>query len=226
MKKLLDSWLSIWLYVLALIGLALLGLLIANWELMDWTSRLIWLSVIILPAHAWEEWRLPGGLHFAYNAILHRSDRPDFYPMNRLSDMATIFPAMLFGIGLLAVFPGHPVVAIGMFLFCTIEVVMHTFAGFLALNWFRSAGKRTIYNPGLGTSYAMFLPVSIGFLYLFITGGEPVTGTDWLAGVGGMLGVVGSCVVLPELLFKSRTTAFPFISRMYWSKYAGEADLH
>lgn len=220
MKALMNLWLEIWLYVAGLIALGLTAALIAQWDDISWVTRLIWMSVIILPLHAWEEWRLPGGLHYGYNLIMHKSDIPDVYPMNRLSDMITICLALLFGVAVLLFFSSMEIVAIGMMFFCMTEVIMHTFAGLLSLKMFKSKGKRTIYNPGLGTSYALFLPVGLGFIALIHSGQLVLEPLDWFEASVWFIGVVLTCVLAPEILYRNKNTSFPFKERGYWEKYS------
>ncbi len=224
MKTIVERWLDAWLCVVALIGFSLILWLMAEWRELDWTSRMACLTVIILPFHAWEEWRFPGGLHYIYN-LMWRSDRPDRYPMNRLSDMWTVFGALVFGCLAVASFGDHPVLATGLFFCCVTEIVAHTVGGVVALRLFRPRGKRTIYNPGFAASYLMFLPMAAAWVYAAATGVVPTTLSDWLWGVAAIIGAALVFIVLPETLLKSRDTPYPFTGRYrygYFARYVEE----
>ena len=96
METLLQAWLSIWLYVMAAIGIVLAYLVYMHRH--DWskTNILCTLAIIVLVLHVLEEWVFPGGLHYSYN-IAHGSTDLSRYPMNRLTDMITNFGAVVPG---------------------------------------------------------------------------------------------------------------------------------
>ena len=216
MKKVLDFWMKIWLYVMAIGGIILVVLLIFYWNQLDWATRLIYFTVIILPFHVWEEWRFPAGFHYIYN-LRKKSDLPDRFPMNRLSDMLTNFGALIIFSVLIMI--GGPIIALFFFYFCVIEVIAHTLIGIFAYNSFKDKGKKTIYNPGLGTSYLMFLPAAIGYIYILATGIFPTVWSDWLLGAVLGVGQIILLIILPEGLLKNRNTSYPFTGKYQYGYF-------
>lgn len=80
MENIIQGWLSIWLYVMAGIAVALFIKVYKNRQTWDKTNILCTLAVIVLVLHVIEEWALPGGLHYSYN-IAHNSTLLSRYPM-------------------------------------------------------------------------------------------------------------------------------------------------
>ncbi len=76
MKKITKIWLSCWLYIIVLISGIIIGLLVANWSVWSWQTRLFAMATALLPIHVLEEWRFPGGFHTMYN-LMAGSDTPD-----------------------------------------------------------------------------------------------------------------------------------------------------
>jgi hypothetical protein len=217
MKKVLDFWMKIWLYVMAIGGGILIVLLIISWNQLDWVTRLVYFTVIILPFHVWEEWRFPAGFHYIYN-LRKKSDIPDRYPMNRVSDMITNFGALIVFIIFITI-GGIPIITLTLFYFCVIEVIAHTFIGIFAYNSFKDKGKKTIYNPGLGTTYLMFLPTAIGYIIILATGIFPTVWSDWLLGAVLGVGQIILLIILPEGLLKNRNTSYPFTGKYQYGYF-------
>lgn len=96
MEIIMQGWLSIWLYVMAAIGIILGVLVWKNKKKWSPINILCTLAIIVLVLHVIEEWVLPGGLHYSYN-IAHGSTLLSRYPMNRLTDMITNFGAVVVG---------------------------------------------------------------------------------------------------------------------------------
>lgn len=96
MGTIINAWLSVWLYVMATIGIVLAIRIWKNRRVWDRINILCALAIIVLILHVIEEWVLPGGLHYSYN-IAHGSTLLSRYPMNRLTDMITNFGAVVLG---------------------------------------------------------------------------------------------------------------------------------
>jgi hypothetical protein len=217
MNKVLNFWMKIWLYVMAVGGIILIVLLGVYWTQLDWATRLVYFSVITLPFHVWEEWRFPAGFHYIYN-LMQKSDMPDRFPMNRVSDMLTNFGALIVGI-VFIIIGGKLIIALTLFYFCGMEVIAHTYTGIFAYKFFKEKGKKTIYNPGLGTTYLMFLPAAIGYIYIFATGIFPTVWSDWLLGAALGVGELLLLIVLPEGLLKNRNTPYPFTGKYQYGYF-------
>ncbi len=219
MRKIINAWLSIWLYVISAIGLALLVCMVVLWDRWTPLDIVYILTVVVLVLHVLEEWWLPGGFHYGYNMNM-KSDMPDRYPMNRLSDMLTNLIPILAGCVILII--GVPmVVHVALALFAVAEVVVHTVMGEQVKKLLSHNGKSTIYNPGLGTSLLGFLPVAVVYLLLFIFVSSP---TIWqvLIGLGVTIVAAGSCTVGIETLFKNKNTNYPYLSKGYYAKFDGD----
>lgn len=96
METIMQGWLSIWLYVMAAIGIVLGIRIWKKHKEWDKINILCALAIIVLILRVIEEWVLPGGLHYSYN-IAHDSTILSRYPMNRLTDMITNFGAVVLG---------------------------------------------------------------------------------------------------------------------------------
>ncbi|MEA4969811.1 MAG: HXXEE domain-containing protein [Candidatus Pelethousia sp.] len=228
MVKRLDKWCdNLWIYFMCVVGAATAVYLILNWGELPLGAKAGAFGAIIMPLHVIEEWKLPGGLHYFYNVLLGPKEEGskylDRYPMSRMTDMLTnigmqLFPLLFLVLSLTAGLSNEMAVCIMLFSF--IEVVAHTLAGTICLFWFRKAGKRTIYNPGLGTSYLLFLPAGI---YLAVEMPQ-LTGGNWTGGLVALAITMICCVPLPEALLKKWVlkqddNAFAFISPKYFAKF-------
>ena len=220
MNKLLDFWMKIWLYVMAVGGGILIILLVLFWNQSNWATRLIYFTFIGLTLHVLEEWRFPGGFHYIYN-LTHKSENPDRYPMNRVSDMVTNFGALIVGFGAIII-GAFPLIVVATFFFGFVEILAHTGLGINSYRFFKSKRKINIYNPGFLTTYVIFLPVSIGFIYIFTTGMFLTILTDWIWGIVLMLGIGFLLIVLPEGLLKNKNSPYAFTGKYkygYYKKY-------
>lgn len=124
MQDLVEWWLSVWLYAIGAIGIALTPALVARWREWTWLNRLGTASVIVLVFHVWEEWVFPGGFHVIYNL---GSAHPDRYPMSELTDMITNFGGVLLGVIVLVIWGFGSAAGIAIMLFSAFEVVVHVF---------------------------------------------------------------------------------------------------
>lgn len=206
-------------------GIILILLVVVFWNQLDWASRFLYFPGIGLVLHVLEEWRFPGGFHYIYN-LTRNSDVPDRYPMNQVSDMLTNFGALIVFFGSITfneiIIGVTPIFAIASFLFCVVEVIGHTFFSIRSNKFFNTKGKKIIYNPGFLTTYLVFLPVSIDFIYIFATGILQTVLTDWLLGVV-LLGILGLLlIVLPERALQNKNSPYPFTGKYefgYYKKY-------
>lgn len=98
-------------------------------------------------------------------------------------------------------------------------VIAPTYAGIFAYKSFKDKGKKTIYNPSLGTTYLMFLPTAIDFICIFATGIFPIVWTDWLVGAALGAGELLLLIVLPEGLLKNKNTSYPFTGKYQYGYF-------
>lgn len=215
MHAVIEAWLSIWISVLAAIGVILTGVLVARWKQWDWLNRLGTFAIIVLVLHVWEEWVVPGGFHYIYNL---GSDHPDRYPMSELTDMITNFGAAMLGVVL--ILWGFGVSAgIAIALFSLFEVIVHVLLAFQSHAEFADAGQSIIYAPGLVTALLGFLVVFIGYLVHFIRSRTVPRVGQWARGLIAI--VVGSPLLVqpPELLLKDEDSPYPFPDDGYYEQF-------
>lgn len=206
-QKATKLWLSLWLYAMTMVAGVLIGLVVANWEAWDAQTKLVALSTAMLSFHVLEEWRFPGGFHYMYN-VMADSEKPDRYPMNQLSDMWTNTIGTIVGCLMLAI-GVNPMFALMQCLQGVGELFAHTSAGIWALRRYRSQGKRTIYNPGLATSWLGYFPLCCAFVWTFFTQAAP-TLVDVVGAVvaGGVLMAVS--LPLMERICKDEDTPYAY----------------
>lgn len=217
MEKIILGWLDIWLYFILIVGILNILLLVKNYKKYTTIQILSVCAGVTLALHAWEEWAIPGGFGFIYN------NGSLVYPMNRLTDMLTIF------MGVMAVTIIHitwayrlhknkPIdtaainrIGICVFLISAIEVLMHFVGGFRYLDTYG------FYNPGLATSLVLFLPISVLFIRAFIKA-KP-TKKDWIIGIASMVIVFLVMIILPEALFKDPNTPYGFLDAGWYEQF-------
>ncbi len=215
MKKFILNWLSCWLYVITMLSGIILGITISNWQVWDLQTKLFAFATALLPLHVLEEWHFPGGFHVMYN-LMKKSNKPDSYPMNQLTDMLTNFLGVIFGCVVL--FIGvNPVFMVMQLFLCCAEIFGHTSGGIFSLKYFQ--GKRTIYNPGLLTTIFGYLPLAIGIIISFFVFKAPTFIEIIIALLCSMILGYFS-LPLPEKLFKDLNTPYGFTwGDGYFSKF-------
>ncbi len=216
METLINGWLSIWLYVIAGIGIAMIAVTVAKWKKWPWLNRLGALAIIVLVCHVWEEWVFPGGFHYIYNL---GSQYPDRYPMSQLTDMITNFGAIALGCIVLFIWEFKNQAGIAIMIFSAFEVVVHIILAFKSYGEFVDAGQSIIYAPGLITSILGFLPVAIGFFVYFIKHKSKPKVSQLVGGIVTL--VIGSLLLvqIPEALLKDENSPYTFDDKGFYSKY-------
>lgn len=218
MEKLINYWLSIWLYVIFLIAIKLVIKVIKNkniWSKLDIYCTLV---IVVLVLHVIEEWVFPGGLHYSYN-ISHGSSILASYPMNRLTDMITNFGGIILGCVILKYFRFNKSSSLAVMFFCFMEVVIHILIGVQDLDIFYQYGVRLFYDPGLITSIFGFLPLGIFLLIeLFNSKSKPKL-KDWIYAIVGTFVFAFLLINLPEDLLKNEDNQYYFTDRGYYEKY-------
>ncbi len=207
MKKILKAWLNIWLYIITLVSGIIIGVTIIKWN--DWSlqTKIFAFATALLPLHVLEEWRFPGGFHYMYN-IMAKSEIPDRYPMNQLSDMITNLIGIIFGVVVL--FVGvNPIFLIMQLFLCLAEIFGHTKGGIFSYKRFKEKGKKTIYNPGLFTTIFGYLPIMVAIIISFVIDKTPIW-WHWLVGIGCGIVLGAISLKLPEKLTKNENTSYGY----------------
>lgn len=207
MKKIGKLWLSIWLYVMALISGIIIGVTICNWQVWSLQETIFAFATALLPLHVLEEWYFPSGFHTMYN-LMAKSSNPDRYPMNQMSDMFTNLIGVIFGCVVLVVGVNAFFCVMQLFLCCA-EVFGHFSGGVYLYRQFKSKGKRTLYSPGMATTIFGYIPIAVGIVVSFFTQSAPTVIEFIVAIVCGML-LGGVSLNLPEKLLKDENTPYAY----------------
>lgn len=220
MENIIQGWLSIWLYVMAGIAVALFIKVYKNRQTWDKTNILCTLAVIVLVLHVIEEWVLPGGLHYSYN-IAHNSTLLSRYPMNRLTDMITNFGGVVLGCIVLKFWGFRKPAGIAVMLFSAFETVIHITIGIQDLGKFAPYGMNVVYSPGLVTSLFGFLPICVGLaVELFREKKNRPNIKQLIMAVVAMFGFCFLLINLPENLLGREDTPYEFTNRGYYERFA------
>ena len=122
---------------------------------------LIWLNVISLFLHQFEEYRYPGYFPGMLNSVIFKSSQPDRYPLNTNSAFV------------INVFLGWTVyilsaVLYDKFILLAFMTMLISFGNFIMHTFVMNIKAKTFYNPGQFTATFLFLPVScMFFIYVF-----------------------------------------------------------
>lgn len=224
METIIQGWLSIWLYVMAAIGIVLGIRILKKRKEWEKINILCALAIIVLILHVIEEWVLPGGLHYSYN-IAHGSMLLSRYPMNRLTDMITNFGAVVLGCIVLKVWGFRKPAAIAVMLFCGFELIIHVTIGVRDMGIFGAYGMNTLYSPGLITSLFGFLPVGVGLAYeLFKKKENRPKLTQWIMAIAATA-VLGFLIInLPEAVLGKEDSPYEFTDRGYYEQFGEQYE--
>lgn len=168
-------------------------------------SSLLWVSLISLFLHQFEEYRYPGYFPGMMNTVMFASKQPDRYPLN--TNTALIVNVLVgWLLYVLAALLADRALWLGI---ATILVSVGNFFAHALL--FNIKGK-TLYNPGMLTAILLFAPIALYFGYLLIQG-NLATPTDWIVGI--MLGIALNVVGILKLIdwLKDENTKYIFPKR-------------
>jgi len=166
-------------------------------------SLLLWLSLISLFLHQFEEYRYPGYFPGMMNAVMFSSKQPDRYPLNtNTAFIINVIIGWLFYF-LAAVFAEKA-------LWLGIATILVSVGNFFAHTFLFNIKGKTLYNPGMFTAIIFFAPITIYFGYLLVQG-NLATLTDWIVGVtlGIALNVIGILKLIDWLKDENTKYIFP-----------------
>lgn len=168
-------------------------------------SFLLWISLISLFLHQFEEYRFPGYFPGMMNRVMFSSPQPDRYPLNpNTALIVNLVVGWLFYFLAAVLAERAPWLGIATILVSAGNFFAHTFL-------FNIKG-RTRYNPGMLTADFLFLPLAITFFFLVINT-HMATPMDWALGIvlGIALNYLGILKVID--LLKDETTRYIFPKR-------------
>jgi hypothetical protein len=168
-------------------------------------SLLLWLSLISLFLHQFEEYRYPGYFPGIMNSVMLSSEQPDRYPLNTNTALV-----INLGIGwlfyfLAAVF-NEKAVWLG------IATILVSVGNFFAHTFLFNIKGRRYYNPGMLTAILLFLPLSV-FFFLWVIQNNAASTMDWIFGI--LLGIALNFIGILKMIdwMKDKNTTYIFPSR-------------
>ena len=168
-------------------------------------SLLLWISLISLFLHQFEEYRYPGYFPGMMNRVMYSSPEPDRYPLN--SNTAMIINILVgWGSYFLAALFGEKA------LWLAIATILVSAGNFIAHTILFNIKGKTLYTPGMLTADLLFLPIVIVF-FIMVIRGNLATPVDW--GVGIILGIALNYLGILKLidLLKDKETRYIFPGR-------------
>jgi len=138
-------------------------------------SLLLWMSLISLFLHQFEEYRYPGYFPGMVNTVMFGSKKPDRYPLN--TNTALVVNVV---VGWLSYFLAALLGAKAMWL--AIATILVSAGNFVAHAFIFNIKGKTRYNPGMATAIFLFGPIVVVFFFVVIRG-NLATLVDWVFGI-------------------------------------------
>ncbi len=207
-----------WLHVIYLIGIVMSCILVLNWNGFSTPAKLMCGLAILVPLHVFEENTLPGGFFFMNN-LGAKSVNPRMYPQNMVTNMVTNMGAEIVFI-ILTFTANHLSIstAIIVIFFGIMECLHHTMNSVQVFNRYKSKGKKTLYGPGLITSYVGLLQLSmLGICWLRT---QTVSASEVVVGIAIILGIAICLILIPfAISIRIKSERFAFTDIGYFKKY-------
>lgn len=196
LKFLIHNWYRIGF----ILGIIILIALIFNWSQINQIQRLLIINLLCLFAHQFEEYQLPGGAPIIINRTVYNETKlVDRYPGNDLSIMLvntiawiiycfSIYFYNLYWLGL------------GVVLFSLFQIAGHCIEMPIKL--------KAWYNPGMATTYCLFLPTGIIFINK-LNNLHLLNTQTWLLGILTLIACIALSIILPVQSLKNKNTKYP-----------------
>ena len=168
-------------------------------------SLLLWLSLISLFLHQFEEYRYPGYFPGMMNTVMFSSKQPDRYPLN--TNTAFIINVFIGWLSyLLAALFGERALWLG------IATILVSVGNFIAHTFLFNIKGKTFYNPGMFTAIVLFTPIATYFGFLLVQS-NLATPADWIVGI--ILGIIFNVIGILKLIdwLKDENTEYIFPKR-------------
>lgn len=218
-SSLFSKWCDqAWLYLVYLMAVAMACLLLWNWNSWEAAQKLVCLLAVAVPMHIFEENTYPAGFYFMNN-LGFGSKQPMMYPQNRCTNMITNLGAEIVLILLTVNVSKITASAVALVVFFGIgETVNHTRSGVSMYFRYREKGKKTIYGPGLLTSWCVLIPLSaLGTKWLLE---HAATAPQIAGGIGIFLGIAVFLILLPfAVSIRVKSKVYAFQDKGYFEKY-------
>ncbi len=126
-------------------------------------SLVLWISLIALFVHQFEEYRYPGYFPGMMNLVMFASNQPDRYPLN--SNTALIINVIVGWLFyFLAAMFGENVIWLG------IATILVSAGNFVAHTFLFNIKGKSFYNPGMVTADILLLPIVVYFFVARLSG--------------------------------------------------------
>lgn len=214
-----DWWCDrAWLYLVYLLGVIMSCVLVIQWTAFTIPQRLICILTLLLPLHVFEENTWPAGFFYVNNLGFH-SDNPMAWPQSRLSNMISNLGGEIALIAMLLVCRWIPVSVVFFVAFFGIgETIHHTRDSFLVYRRYRDQGKKTLYSPGVATSYLGLIQLSAYSVAWLVRNGLNMQ--ELLIGIGLIVLVLGGLILIPlGVSRKLRLLRYAFDDRGYFDRF-------
>ena len=165
-------------------------------------ALLLWLNLMALFLHQFEEYRYPGYFPGMMNTVMFSSTQPDRYPLNPQTALTiNLIVGWLFYF--MAALFNQKVLWLG------IATILVSAGNFIAHTFLFNIKGRTRYNPGMATSVLLFLPLAVIF-FVAILQVNAASMLDWILGV--MLGLILNYVGILKMIgwLKNKNTPYIF----------------
>ena len=138
-------------------------------------TLLLWLSLGSLLLHQVEEWRFPGYFPGMANTVMFKSDMPDRFPLNANSGML---------INVVLGWGGYFLAALlwKQAIWLVIATMLVSLGNIFAHTIIFNIKGRTMYNPGLVTSWVFFAPM-VYLIFGMVISERMASPSDWVIGV-------------------------------------------
>jgi Protein of unknown function with HXXEE motif len=166
---------------------------------------LLWLSLITLFLHQFEEYRYPGYFPGMMNSVMFSSRQPDRYPLN--SQTALIVNVI---VGWLFYFTAAVINERAIWL--GIATILVSVGNFIAHTFLFNIKGKTSYNPGMLTAIVLFLPLS-AYFFSWVIQNHAASTFDWVIGI--LLGIALNVVGILKMIdwMKDENTPYVFPAR-------------
>ncbi|SQG78580.1 Uncharacterised protein [Streptococcus gallolyticus] len=192
--------------------------LIWNWDTWELTRKLACMLTIAVTLHIFEENTFPAGFYYMNN-LGFKSKEPMVYPQNRCTNMVTNLGATI--VLMLVTFYVQKIETSAMVLivfFALGETVNHTLSGIKMQARYQDKGKKTIYAPGLMTSWFILIPLATSALKWLVTNGASLL--QILGGIGIFVGIAVFLILVPfAISTRVKSKEFAFRDKGYFEKY-------
>lgn len=158
-----------------------------------------WMAMLI---HQVEEYGFPGGMPSITNmAAFREKEAPERYPFNaQQCFLCNVFFCYAFYI-LAICFPNVIWLGASQVLCVIVQLAAHAFL----INF----SMKDFYNPGLGSTVFLQLPIAIYYIWYVMTAMPEKAGQIWI-GIPGAFVAMILCFIAPVLLMRNRECRYPF----------------